>query len=86
MTKRYNVTAPRKYVDRDGNEKTNWNRVGVAFLGDKGLDIILEVMPLPEPSQKTGALEIRLKGFDSDDQSKGGGRKGGSGGGDEIPF
>lgn len=81
-SKRFNVTAPRKYK-AGGEDKTQWQRVGVAFENDKGgFDIQLDVIPLPEVDRKNdGQLVVRLKAFPADDSKSGGGRGGRSSGG-----
>lgn len=28
MIKRFNISKPKKYTDREGNEKTQWNNIG----------------------------------------------------------
>lgn len=48
MTSRFDVCSPRKRKDRDGNEKTFWVRVGAAFQNDKGMQIVLDALPLPD--------------------------------------
>jgi hypothetical protein len=35
--------APRK-----GREKTFWTRIGTAFEGDKGIQLIFDALPLPD--------------------------------------
>lgn len=49
MATRYDVLSPRQYKDRDGNEKTTFMKVGVAFpMRDKdGFSVTLEAIPLP---------------------------------------
>jgi hypothetical protein len=41
--KRYDIMAPRK-----GREKTFWTRIGTAFEGDKGIQLIFDALPLPD--------------------------------------
>jgi len=41
MAKRLNASTP---VERDG--KTYWTRCGVAFVGDKGIQILLDAVPV----------------------------------------
>lgn len=89
---RYNITSPRKYT-KNGEEKTQWMRVGVAFENDKGgLDIQLDALPLPEADRKNeGQMTVRLKAFPDDGSRGGGGRKpdpapAPAGGSDDIPF
>lgn len=43
MTKRYDICAPRK-----GKDKTFWTRIGTAFEGDKGIQLIFDALPLPD--------------------------------------
>jgi hypothetical protein len=43
MSKRYDIMAPRK-----GKEKTFWTRIGTAFEGDKGIQLIFDALPLPD--------------------------------------
>lgn len=49
MTKRYEVAAPREYQDRDGNKKTSWTNLGVAFEKDGKISILLSALPMPGP-------------------------------------
>jgi hypothetical protein len=41
--KRYDICAPRK-----GKDKTFWTRIGTAFEGDKGIQLIFDALPLPD--------------------------------------
>ena len=63
MSKRYDASAPREYKDRDGNTKTAWNRVGVAFEKDGRITVLLEAYPLPGPegTAKIVLMEPREK-------------------------
>lgn len=76
MTKRYDASAPREYKDRDGNTKTAWNRVGVAFEKDGKITVLLEAYPLPgadgtakiilmEPREKSAAVAQPAPGYPS---------------------
>lgn len=85
--KRLDAMAPRKYKDRDGNEKTAWQRVGAAFEGKNGgWNVILEVMPLPVDGQ------VRFSLFEPRENNGDKPARGNSGGGDygrddsDIPF
>lgn len=49
MTKRYDVAAPREWNDRDGNKKTSWTNLGVAFEKDGKISILLSALPMPGP-------------------------------------
>jgi hypothetical protein len=42
-SKRYDIMAPRK-----GRDKTFWTRIGTAFEGDKGIQLIFDALPLPD--------------------------------------
>ena len=56
--KRYNLSIPRDYKDRDGNEKTAWDNVGVMFKRDKGgYSIRLSMFP-----------DLKILAFDADDK------------------
>jgi hypothetical protein len=44
MAKRYDICTPRK--SREG--KTFWTRVGTAFEGDKGIQLIFDALPLQD--------------------------------------
>lgn len=44
MTKRYDISTPRK--GRDG--KTYWTRIGSAFEGDRGIQLVFDALPLPD--------------------------------------
>lgn len=48
MADRFDVCSPRKRKGRDGEEKTFWVRVGAAFQNDKGMQIVLDALPLPD--------------------------------------
>jgi hypothetical protein len=43
MAKRYDIMAPRK-----GRDKTFWTRIGTAFEGEKGIQLIFDALPLPD--------------------------------------
>ena len=43
MSKRYDIMAPRK-----GRDKTFWTRIGTAFEGDRGIQLIFDALPLPD--------------------------------------
>lgn len=47
MAKRFDVTSPREYQDRDGNKKTSWINLGVAFEKDGRISILLNALPMP---------------------------------------
>jgi hypothetical protein len=43
--KRFNISKPKKYTDKEGNEKTQWNNVGTMteFHKDDGISRIIEI-------------------------------------------
>lgn len=43
MSKRYDIMAPRK-----GRDKTFWTRIGTAFEGERGIQLIFDALPLPD--------------------------------------
>lgn len=43
MSKRYDIMSPRK-----GRDKTFWTRIGTAFEGDKGIQLLFDALPLPD--------------------------------------
>lgn len=43
MAKRWDVMSP-----RPGREKTFWHRVGTAFEGQKGINIVFDSLPIPD--------------------------------------
>ena len=49
MTNRPTLTAyqVREYKDRDGNDKSSWTRVGVAFAHNKGNGFNIELDSVP---------------------------------------
>lgn len=44
MSKRFDICTPRKGRD----DKTFWTRIGTAFQGDKGIQLIFDALPLPD--------------------------------------
>jgi hypothetical protein len=60
MAKRYNVTVARTYTDKQGQEKTQWNRIGVAFENEKGIGGIIELVPV--------GWDGRFRLFEADEQ------------------
>jgi hypothetical protein len=44
MSKRLDIMAPRK--SRDG--KTFWTRIGTAWEGDKGTQLVFDALPIPD--------------------------------------
>jgi hypothetical protein len=95
MSSRFDVCVPRKRKGKDGEEKTFWVRVGAAFQNEKGTQIILDALPLPD-----GEGRCVLMLFEPKERQDGGGGQGGeraaprpAGGGgsfadmdDDLPF
>ena len=54
MTKRYDVCSPRPRKDSD---KPYWHRVGTAFEGEKGMNMVFDSLPLPD---KEGRVSVFL--------------------------
>lgn len=44
MAKRYDIAAPR--AKKDGG--TYWARIGTAWEGDKGIQLVFDALPLPD--------------------------------------
>jgi hypothetical protein len=42
--KRYDICTPRKGRD----DKTFWTRIGTAWEGDKGIQLVFDALPLPD--------------------------------------
>lgn len=59
MAERLDALVARKYKDRDGNEKTQWTKIGAAFPTQAGgYSITLEALPLPTMGDR--GLETRI--------------------------
>ena len=43
-SKRYDICTPRQGSDG----KTYWNRIGTAWEGDKGIQLVFDALPLPD--------------------------------------
>lgn len=46
MPKRFDVVAPKKTTDRDGNEKTYWNKIGVMWQDGDKMRLNLDLVPV----------------------------------------
>ena len=44
MAKRFDICAPRKGKD----DKTFWHRIGTAWEGDKGIQLVFDSLPIPD--------------------------------------
>lgn len=79
---RYDVLSPRKYKS-GGQEKTFWDKVGVAFASKNGggFDVTLHSVPMPQAGQD-GTMSIRLMArVPKERDGQGGGGRGQQGGG-----
>jgi hypothetical protein len=57
---RLDAIMARKYQDRDGNEKSQFTRIGTAFsMQNGGYSIVLDAMPAPEAAQN-GGMQYRI--------------------------
>ena len=64
MAKRLEVVAPKKVTDRDGNEKTYWNKIGTVWVDGDKMRLNLDAIPvswdgfaiISEPKEKDGAV------------------------------
>lgn len=54
MSKRFDVCSPRPRKDSD---KPYWHRVGTAFEGEKGMNLVFDSLPLPD---KEGRVSVFL--------------------------
>jgi hypothetical protein len=75
MADRYDVLAVRKYKTRDGEEKSSWTPVGVAFSqrDGKGFSINLHCVPVPDKESGEVRLVMRVPMPREDRQERGGG-------------
>lgn len=89
MAKRYDICTPRK-----GKDKTFWHRIGTAWEGDKGIQLVFDSLPLPdaegrcvanlfEPRETDGGQRRQSADADRADAR---GRAGGYDDGDSVPF
>lgn len=44
MAKRYDICTPRK----GSQDKTFWHRIGTAWEGDKGIQLVFDSLPIPD--------------------------------------
>lgn len=54
MAKRFDVLSPRPKKDSD---KPYWHRVGTAWEGERGINIVFDSLPLPD---KDGRVSVSL--------------------------
>src|SRR5882757_7953671 len=73
-SKQYRVSSPRDYEDRNGDTKTAWVNLGVAFEKDGKITVLLNAAPFPGPD---GQAKLILMEPDEDDRDgRGGGGRG----------
>lgn len=76
--KRFDVCSPRPRKDSD---KPYWHRVGTAFEGEKGVNIIFDSLPLPD---KEGRVAVFL--FEAKEKPKADHQSERAPMDDEVPF
>ena len=90
MTERLNIVSPRQYTTRDGEVKTAFTRIGVAFpTKNGGWSLTFEALPLPSLNDKgiveTKVLLMTPRGEDDAPKQRSDNR-GAVGPDDDIPF
>lgn len=58
MAKRYDICTPRKGRD----DKTFWTRIGTAWEGEKGIQLVFDALPLPDSEGRCVANLFEPKG------------------------
>lgn len=59
MTERLDAVVAREYQDRNGDRKTSFTRIGVAFpMRNGGYSIVLEALPVPQMGER--GIETRI--------------------------
>ena len=51
MAKRYDICAPRK----GKGDKTFWHRIGTAWEGEKGIQLVFDSLPIPDADGRCAA-------------------------------
>ena len=61
MIKKYNISKPEKYTDKNGNEKTYWNNVGTIteFIKENGN--VSKILEIPAIGLKAQIFENKPK-------------------------
>jgi hypothetical protein len=60
MSDRWDALSVRNYIDRNGETKTAFTRIGTMFANSKGgFSLTLDALPTPSLSDK-GAIETRI--------------------------
>lgn len=90
MADRLDAMTPRK--KKDGG--TFWHRVGTAWDGPKGINIVFDSLPLPDSEGRVSVSLFKPRDNADQGQRQQGGNRGGGGGGygdhddlsDSVPF
>lgn len=88
MAKRYDICAPRKGKD----DKTFWHRIGTAWEGDKGIQLVFDSLPIPDADGRCVANLFeprdndRAKSAQGDRQQAQQRSQGWGDDGDSVPF
>jgi len=69
---RYNISKPKKYTDRGGNEKTQWNNIGTMTEFHKNDGKISRIIEIPAIGLDANLFKIEPKQQEnSENQDKG---------------
>lgn len=89
MATRFDICAPRKGKD----DKTFWHRIGTAWQGDKGIQLVFDSLPIPDADGRCVANLFEPKPRDDRERSAQGDRQqaqqrsqGWGDDGDSVPF
>jgi hypothetical protein len=67
--KKFNISKPKKYTDRNGNEKTQWNNIGYMTEFHKEDGSVSRIIEIPAIGLEANVFEQR----DRDERQSGGG-------------
>jgi hypothetical protein len=75
VVKRLEALTTRKYTTKDGEVKTSWTKIGVAFQHNSGdgYNVALDAMPAPTIKDGQAVYEIVLRPPMEKDQQRGNG-------------
>lgn len=59
MSDRFDALTVRQYIDRNGETKSSYTKIGTMFANAKGFTLSLDALPVPTLSDK-GAVETRI--------------------------
>ena len=68
MAKRYDICTPRKGKD----DRTFWHRIGTAWEGDKGIQLVFDSLPFPDADGRCVANLFESKARDDAQRQTGG--------------